>query len=189
MRTKMSDFAIRFAVIDAASVTHRLVRNPNYSGHLCAVPNCRVVPVVERAMKPKFFEALKKDVAENEFRNPILVYNTPEFGLLLAFGGSRLRVAKQLRIGIPAIVVDYAVKYTWAPRVTPDNWQSFFTDVPEQFEFTDIGIDTHYSIERNRRETFDPAGIVWFPEDEDFVAEEFPWLNDADLKHGCKVRK
>ncbi|KKK82885.1 hypothetical protein LCGC14_2798900, partial [marine sediment metagenome] len=50
----MSDFAIRFAVIDAASVTHRLVRNPNYSGHLCAVPNCRVVPVVERAMKPKF---------------------------------------------------------------------------------------------------------------------------------------
>lgn len=184
-----ADFTVRYAQIDAAKVTHRLVENPNYSGSLCEVPGCRVVPVVERVMKPKFFEALKNDVRVSGFRNPVLVYSSAEFGNLLSFGGSRLRIGRQLGIEVPAIVVDYTGEYATCDLVTPDNWQGFFRDVPILFEFTKIGVETHYSIERNRREWFDPAGVEWFPEDEDFVAEEFPWLLDASLKHGCKVKK
>ena len=114
-----ADFTVRYAHVDAQKVTHRLVENPNYSGSLCEVPGCRVVPVTERAMKPKFFEALKQDVAEHGFRNPVLVYSTKEFGNLLSFGGSRLRVARQLDIEVPAIVVDYTGVYRERPEVTP----------------------------------------------------------------------
>lgn len=161
--------------IDPQVVVDRLCRNPNYGGKPCIVPGACVIPAVERAMKPKFFEALSKDVAKNGWRNPILLYDTPE-GLLLAFGGSRLRVAKQLDKVIPAIVVDYTGAYASFPEVTPDNWQDFFQDVPELFEFTDTGVDTHYSLERNRRQWYDPAGMAWVPKDNDFMEEEFSWL-------------
>ncbi len=185
-----ADYTVRYAHINAHKVTHRLVENPNYSGSLCEVPGCRVVPVIERVMKPKFFKALKDDVRVHGFRNPVLVYATKEFGNLLSFGGSRLRIGRQLDIEVPAIVVDYTGVYRLSPEVTPENWQGFFLDVPKLFEFTSIGVETHYSIERNRREWFDPAGVEWFKGiDEDFVEEEFPWLLDISLKSGRWVRE
>ena len=66
-------------------------------------------------------------------------------------------------------------------RVTIDNWQTFFRDVPVYFQFTDVGIDTHYSLERNRRAYFDPAGVEWTEtaEGKEFLKEEFPWLSET----------
>ena len=172
----MSDFDVRYCPdVNPQVVVNRLCRNPNYGGKPCVVPGACVIPAIERAMKPKFFEALSKDVAQNGWRNPILLYDTPE-GLLLAFGGSRLRVAKQLDIPIPAIVVDYTGSYAVFIEVTADNWMSFFRDVPVLFVFTDTGVDTHYSLERNRRQWYDPAGMAWVPTGNDFIEEEFPWL-------------
>lgn len=174
-------FEIRFAEIDPHQVTHRLIRNPNYGGRGCEVPGACVIPVIERKIKPKFFKELRANVATDGFRNPIVLYRVHEFGLLLSFGGSRLRVAKELDITVPAIVVDYVGDYADCEEVTPDNWPTFFRDVPVHFEFTDNGIDTHYSLERMRREHYDPAGMEWTKDhegDKEFLAEEFPWLSD-----------
>ncbi len=169
-------FEVRYCPdVDPQVVTHRLIRNPNYGGAPSVVPGACVIPVIERKMKPKFFEALRKNVKLRGFRNPILLYDTPE-GLLLSFGGSRLRVAKELDKKIPAIVIDYTGAYALFEEVTPDNYTSIFTDVPVLFTFTDIGVDTHYSLERNRREYYDPAGMAWVPKGNDFVDEEFPWI-------------
>ena len=168
-------FTVRYSTLDPHLITERLCRNPNYGGKPCTVPGSCVIPVIERAMKPKFFEALCKSVALEGFRNPILVYHTPE-GTLLSFGGSRLRTAKRLDVGIPAIVVDYVGDFADCEEVTPDNWQDFFRDVPVYFEFTDIGVDTHYSLERARREWYDPAGMEWADPDAEFIREEFEWL-------------
>ncbi len=176
----MADFTVRFVkACDPHRVTHRLIRNANYGGRPSVVPDACVIPVVERKIKPKFFEALRANVEADGFRNPILLYNTPE-GMLLSFGGSRLRVAKELDKFIPAIVVDYTGLYSRSPRVTLDNWQDFFRDVPELFEFTNTGIETHYSLERNRREHYDSAGMEWVKDhegDTEFLDEEFPWLD------------
>jgi hypothetical protein len=175
-------FRVRYAHVDPFLVIKRMIRNPNYGGDPCTVPGTCIIPVIERKIKPKFFKALRKDVSINGFRNPILLYNTPE-GLLLSFGGSRLRVAKDLRMDVPAIIVDYVdlaeSEFTFnSDPVTPGNYFKFFRDEPVLFKFTDIGVDTHYALERNRRRYYDPAGMAWTEgiEDDDFVAEEFPWL-------------
>ena len=174
----MVDFTVRYVpTVDPQAVTQRIIRNPNYTGHAVQVPGCVRIPIKERAMKPKFFEALEKNVALDGFRNPILLYATTD-GLLLSFGGSRLRVAKRLDKEIPAIVVDYAGDFQLFEEVTEENFASCFTDVPELFVFTEIGVDTHYSLERNRREYYDPKGMVWAEGlDSDFIEEEFPWLS------------
>ena len=170
-------YDIRYKLdVDAELVSNKIVHNPNYGGKACSVPGTCLIPVRERAMKPKFYIALEEHVSKNGFRNPILLYNTPE-GLLLYFGGSRLRVAKRLGITVPAIIVDYVGDYALCPEVTPDNWQRFFTDVPQCFDFFDGGIDTHYSLERMRRDSYDPAGFAWTSEDAEFIKEEFSWLN------------
>ena len=174
-------FTVRYVErIDPIKVQDRMIRNPNYGGASCTVPGSCVIPIRERKIKPKFFEALRRDVKTTGFRNPILLYSTPE-GLLLSFGGSRLRVAKELDIEIPAIVVDYTGAFAGYPRVTMDNYAEFFRDVPVYFEFTDIGVDTHYSLERARREYYDPAGMEWTKdvEDTDFLDEEFPWVSST----------
>lgn len=172
-------FTVRYCMtVDPQQVTHRVIRNPNYGGAPCTVPGTCIIPVIERKIKPKFFEALKKNVKLDGFRNPILLYNTPE-GLLLAFGGSRLRVAKELDYPVPAIVVDYIGTYQLFEEVTPDNCREFFHDPPVLFEFTEYGVDTHYSLERNRRDKYDAAGMAWTlddPGNEEFLTEEFPWL-------------
>ena len=175
----MVDFDVRFvSAVNASLVTQRLIRNPNYGGSSTVVRGACVIPIKFRDIKPKFFEALKENVKLDGFRNPILLYATPE-GLLLSFGGSRLKVARELDKFIPAIVVDYTGGYVRSPEVLPSNFRDYFRDVPIHFEFTDYGIDTHYSLERNRREWYDPAGMAWVQDhtgNKDFLAEEFPWL-------------
>ena len=174
-------FKVRYAYVYPFLVIHRMIRNPNYGGTPCTVPGTCIIPIRERKIKPKFFEALREDVDNNGFRNPILLYNTPE-GLLLSFGGSRLRVAKELKDNVPAIIVDYVdidnTAYREAEMVTEDNYFKFFRDEPQLFKFTDIGVDTHYSLERNRRKQYDEAGMAWTKEleDQEFIGEEFPWL-------------
>lgn len=173
-------FTVRYAVVDPLRVTQRIIFNPNYGGKGCDVPGTCIVPVVERQMKPLFFEALLKDVDTAGFRNPITLYNTKQ-GLLLSFGGSRLRVAKQLEKDIPALIVDYTGAFEFDEEVTMDNFEDFFTDVPVYFEWTDYGIDTHYSLERLRRSDYDPAGMAWVVDYQgttDFLTREFPWLSD-----------
>ncbi len=175
----MSDFTVRYCPdVDPQVVIDKIVFNPNYGCRTCRVPNTCIIPVIERKMKPMFFDALRESVAKDGFRNPIILYDTYE-GLLLAFGGSRLRVAKELDVPIPAIVVDYTGKRSDAEEVTLDNFEEFFTDVPEYFEFTNVGVDTHYSLERNRRHTYDPAGFAWTDgKSDEFLKAEFPWLDN-----------
>jgi len=172
-------FTVRYGwCVRPEEITHRLIRNPNYGGKPTVVPGACIMPVVERKIKPKFFEALRDNVKLDGFRNPILVYQTPE-GLLLSFGGSRLRVAKELMLPIPVIVVDYTGEWIDCEIVHEGNYSEFFRDPPELFRITDTGVDTHYSLERNRREFYDPAGMEWVKDhegDKDFMEEEFPWL-------------
>lgn len=174
----MPDFTVRYDDrIDADCVKRKLCMNPNYGGAPCDVPGSCVIELPKPGIKPKFNAAIEMDIVTNGFRNPILLYSTNQ-GLLLQFGGSRLKVAKKLDITIPAIIVDYIGWSDDCPEVTPSNWQSFFTDVPEYFEFTDFGVLTHYSLERNRRKHYDAAGMAWTldVEDVEFLDEEFPWL-------------
>lgn len=170
-------FTIRYAEVYPEWVTQKIIFNPNYGGKSCEVPGSCIIPLVERQIKPGFLAALREDVSKHGFRNPILLYRT-EAGLLLGFGGSRLRIAKQLKVTIPAIVVDYHGSYQGHEEVTPSNWQKFFTDIPQLFEFTGVGIETHYSLERNRRNDYDAAGMAWTEgvDDVAFLKEEFEWL-------------
>lgn len=176
----MMAFDVRYvAAVDPALVTHRLIRNPNYGGKPTPIPGACVILIRERKIKPMFFVELKANVELHGFRNPILLYNCPEHGLLLAFGGSRLRVAKEIDKALPCIIVDYAGDYDGYDLVAPYNWREFFHDVPELFEFTETGVDTHYSLERGRREHYDPAGMAWVddhPGCTEFLHKEFPWL-------------
>lgn len=173
----MTAFKVRHVYLNPHDVERRIVFNKYYGGDECSVPGTCIIRITERKMKPLFFEALCLDVERNDFRNPIVVYRVGGESLL-SFGGSRLRIAKRLDRHIPAIVIDYGGDFGHAPEVTPDNYGEFFTDVPELFEFTDIGVVTHYSLERNRRETYDPAGMEWTKclDNDNFVDEEFPWL-------------
>jgi hypothetical protein len=171
-------FSVRYAHVPSWKVEKRIIFNPNYGGLGCQVPGTCIIKVVERKIKPKFFEALRASVEAEGFRNPITLYNTQE-GLLLSFGGSRLRVAKELRILVPAIIVDYVGTFRHDSVVTADNYEEFYRDPPVYFEWTDTGIETHYSLERLRREYYDPAGMEWthdYDGDKTFIEEEFPWL-------------
>lgn len=169
-------FRIVYREVDPHAVTTRIIRNPNYGGAPCSVPGCCLIPYQMRAMKPKFFEALAESVKREGFRNPIVLVYT-DGGYHLQFGGSRLRTAKQLDIPIPALVVDWTCELP-GKEVNIFNWDSFFTDVPDHFEVTPDGLDTHYSLERNRRDTYDPKGFSWVDDFEsDFIREEFPWVN------------
>jgi len=172
----MTDFSIRYALVYANRIQNRLVRNSNYSTSHVSLNNWCQVPHKPATRKHKFFAALTENVKRKGFRNPIIVYALPE-GLLLSFGGSRLRVAHQLDMMIPCIVVDYTGEFDTYTEVTPSNWQRCFRDVPEYFEFTDDGIDTHYSLERNRRNTYDPKGMAWAEPDADFIELEFGWID------------
>lgn len=173
-------FTVRHARVSAARVTRRLVRNPQYGGEGVSLNGWKSTPVEPvTGRKPKFFEALRESVRREGFRNPIIVYALPE-GLFLGFGCSRLRVAQELDAEIPALVNDYTGEFDTAPEVTPSNWREFFTDVPEYFEWLPYGIDYHYSLERNRRETYDPKGMAWTESspDRSFLTTEFPWLDE-----------
>ena len=77
--------------------------------------------------------------------------------------------------------MDYVGTYSKSERVLPSHWMPYFQDVPVLFKFTDIGIETHYNLERNRRKYYDPKGMEWTArlDDTEFLDEEFPWLSES----------
>lgn len=180
----MSNFTIKYVPqIDSRIIKYRLVRNPAYPGIETEVPGA-VGVLIKRTRKPETREAIKDSVRREGFRNPILLYRTSK-GTFLSFGGGRLQAAQELGVLVPAIVVDYTGDLDPLRDVTPDNWQEYFRDVPTLFTFTDIGVDTHYGLERNRNEWFDPAGVEWAkgsPEYMEAVLKESEWLDDGQEK-------
>jgi hypothetical protein len=172
-------FTVRYAPVDPQRIIQRLCANPNYNNDHVELNNWCLLPLRE-VRKPKLQEALNESIAKDGMRNPIIVWSLPE-GLLLEFGGTRLRAAQHLELdAIPAIVIDYTEEFSKWPEVTPENWMTFFKDVPKTFEFTEHGIETHYSIERMRRHKFDPAGMAWLKgERPEWIEEELSWLPET----------
>ena len=178
----MTSFTVRYCpMLDPQVITHRICFNPNYGGPATVVPGACTVRIRRKGIKPETRAAIVESVRQEGFRNPIVVYDTPQ-GILLGFGGGRVQAAQELDTFVPAIVVDYTGAYALFEEVTPDNWEEKFRDVPAYFRFTDVGIDTHYGLERNRDEWYDPAGIAWVQTDDamEAVLKESPWLDDAD---------
>lgn len=172
---------IRYVKLDSGLIRDRLVRNPNYGGRRVSYRSWCLQPVTPATRKKLFFEALTESVKKDGFRNPILVYSLDE-GVCIVFGASRLRVAQELDIQIPAIVNDVNDRFRMHPEVTPENYHEFFTDVPKHVVFKEYdGFDYHYSLERNRRDTFDKAGIAWADSDAEFIEKEFSWIDRDEL--------
>ena len=173
-------FTIRYAPLNPIRCQWRLCRNPAYNNDHVSLNNWCRLPLRE-IRKPRLQGAMDKSVAEDGMRNPPVFYALEE-GIFLSFGGTRLRAAQ--KCGMPvikALIVDYTGEFSKYPKVTPSNWTTFFKDVPEVFEFTDYGIDTHYSLERMRRHKFDPAGLAWLEGDRpDWIEEEMSWLTEAE---------
>ncbi len=173
----MTKFDVRYAQVPVEGIKGRIIRNPNYGGPTVSIHGWHWVQDVSTHRKPQFQEALRESIEREGMRNPVIVYATSE-GDFIGFGGSRLRAARDLGLEeLPAIINDYVGRYAEAESVTPENWHLFFTDVPEYLEFTPTGVDTHYSLERNRRNHYDPQGMAW-AKDADFIATEFEWIND-----------
>jgi hypothetical protein len=167
----------RHAVVYSPDVTKRIIRNPNYGGPRLSYQGWCSQPVTPATRKVKFFDALRESVAAEGFRNPIILWNVAE-GLHVQFGVSRLRVAHELDLMIPAIINDVTGEMTDHPEVTRSNWKDFFTDIPVYHEFNKDGsFDYHYSLERNRRHTYDPNGMAWADDDAQFIKDEFPWVS------------
>jgi len=175
----MVEFAVEYAELPARDIKRRVVRNPNYGGPTVGIHGWRSVELTPPRYKKGFFEAMTESVKREGFRNPVIVYLI-NGELYLSFGASRVRVGQQLDIDVPCIVVNYDGKPV-GPRLRRDNWQTFFTDVPVYFKFTEYGVDTHYSLERNRRKTYDPKGMEWTTAapDTEFLDKEFPWLTES----------
>jgi hypothetical protein len=168
---------VHYAHVDSLKVTQRLVRNENYGGPAVSLHGWKMTPVTPARYKKGFFEQMRESVRQEGFRNPIILWNLPE-GLLLGFGCSRLRVAQEEKMLIPALVIDYTGRFALDREVTEDNWQEFFTDIPDYFEFDGDGVEYHYSLERNRRHSFDPKGMAWARADyidDSFIEKEFYW--------------
>jgi hypothetical protein len=172
-------FDVRYVPeLQLGSIKGRIIRNPGYGGPDSGIYGWPTTDCVSRNRKPRFMAALAKDIRANGFRNPVVCYSTPT-GVWLSFGGSRVEAGRIAEAGtIPAIINDYTGDFAEYKEVTNANWSECFTDVPEYAEFTDTGFDTHYSLERNRRDRYDPAGMKW-AEGKDFVREEFPWLSQT----------
>jgi len=170
---------VRYAQVPVEGILGKLIRNPGYGGQAVELNGWCWTPVVSVDDKPLFQEALRESIREAGVRNPIIIYALAE-GDFLGFGGSRLRAVRSLGLErIPALVNDHVGRYQQAEAVSEENWEKFFTDIPEYLEFTPDGVDTHYSIERNRRHHYDPAGLEW-AKGEEFIATEFSWLAEYD---------
>lgn len=171
----------RYVALWPHEITHRIIFNPNYGTAKTSVPGTSQVLIRsgKRGIKPQTRERILESIRREGFRNPILVYYTPE-GMFLSFGGGRLEAAKKLDMMIPAIVIDYTGELVDHPPVDSSNWQDFFTDVPEYFEWTEYGAHTHYGLEMNRSNEYDEAGMAWATdEDMPAILHESPWLNDV----------
>ncbi len=165
---------IRYAQVPVAGILGKLIRNPGYGGKDVGLNGWCYIPV-PAPTKPLFMEALCESIAREGVRNPVIVYAT-SVGDFISFGGSRFSAARSLGLTeLPALVNDYVGRYADGEAVSPENIESYFTDVPELLEFTDAGIDTHYSLERNRRDHYDPKGMEW-ADGADFIAIEFDWI-------------
>ena len=172
----MSEFDVRYDLIDVDTVMGRLIRNPNYGGPSVALNGWRWTPAISKASKPGFQAALEESIQQEGVRNPILVWSLPE-GTLLTFGGSRLRACRAIgRTWCPAIINDYTGEHQAGELVTELNWTKFFKDPPRDFEFGEYGADYHYNLERARRDQHDPAGFAWAEEGTDWMKREFPWV-------------
>ena len=173
--TEQHTFNIVYVEVPLNEIKGRIIRNPNYGGPTLSIYGWTWRPEVSTANKPLFRDALRDSIAREGVRNPVVLYSTVE-GCFLSFGGSRVTAAREVGLTvIPALVNDYVERYKEAERVTPENVRSFFTDVPEYIEFTSKGLDTHYSLERNRRDEYDPAGMKW-AKDAEFISKEFSWI-------------
>ena len=167
---------VRYGQMHASEVKEKIVRNPNYAGRTVGPFGWKAVPLTPAPNKDGFHAALSTSVRQEGFRNPVVVYRFEE-GYFLSFGGSRVCAAQDLGLLIPCIVNDY-VDSEVDSEVYPDNVETFFRDPPEFWEFTKYGFDYHYHIEKNRRESYDKAGMKWVDglDNTDFIEEEFPWL-------------
>jgi len=173
----MAEFTVRYAQIDPADLKGRIIRNPSYGGPSVGINGWCSSPVLSACRKPAFRAELADSLRKDGMRNPIIAYSTPE-GLYLSFGGSRASAARDIGLqAIPAIINDYTGEYDACESVDEENWTDFFMDVPQWHEFGDTGFDYHYSLERNRRDTYDPAGFNWI---DDFgkIAHEFSWVKE-----------
>lgn len=171
-----------YAKVPARDITNRIIRNPNYGGPVLTYQGWRSQPVTPATRKVKFFEALEKDIAENGYRNPAIAWSVIE-GLHIQFGVSRLRVGQLLDIEIPCIINSVDGSYEHGVEVTKDNWTTFFTDVPEYYVFNKDGsFDYHYSLERNRRHSYDPAGMAWAGDTFETFRDEFSWIDAQNQK-------
>jgi hypothetical protein len=171
-------FTVRFAQVPLEGIKGRIIRNPGYGGPTLSIYGWTWRPDVSTHRKPLFQEALRDSISKEGVRNPVVIYATVE-GDFLSFGGSRLRAARDCKLdSIPALVNDYCGRYQEELEVTPENVESLFTDVPEYIEFTPTGVDTHYSLERNRRDHYDAAGLEW-AQGATFIKHEFGWINNG----------
>jgi hypothetical protein len=169
-------FTVRYAEVPIEDIKGRIIRNPGYGGPRVSIYGWCWHPEISRHRKPKFQEALRESIRQDGVRNPVVVFAVRE-GLFISFGGSRVLAARDVGLErIPAVVNDYCGAFEDASEVTPENVESFFTDVPQWWEFTEVGFDTHYFMERNRRGSCDPSGYAWMPKGAEWIAHEFPWL-------------
>ena len=174
----MSEFDVRYVDVDPTAISGRLIHTPNYGGPAVGPWGWTWRPEISKnhAAKPEFHKALRESIRESGVHNPVLLYAFHE-GLFLTFGGSRVSAAIDCELDrIPAIVNDYCSKYEDSPRVTPDNWEEWFTDPPRDAEFGERGFDYHYNLERARRHNHDPSGLNWLDTEPNWLHEEFPWL-------------
>lgn len=172
-------FRIVYAQVPVAEIKGRIIRNPAYGGPTVSIFGWHWIPQQPRTSKVGFAKALKESIKKEGLRNPVVIYALDE-GCFISFGSSRLLAARELELEfMPAIVNDYCNKFPLASEVTMDNFHVFFKDVPKYFEITETGADTHYSLERNRRSTFDPQGFVW-ADGQDFIKKEFRWIDEND---------
>lgn len=174
---KGNDYEVKHASVALESIVGRLIRNAGYGGPSVGLNGWCWRPTLSQHGKHEFHEALVVSIKEEGVRNPILVWSLPE-GMFLTFGGSRVRAAKEAGLEtIPAIINDYSGRYAASDTVTPDNWQTFFTDPPREVEFGEFGFDYHYNLEMARRHNYDPNGFAWLDGDEPhWLKKEFSWL-------------
>lgn len=173
----MSEFEVRYGMVAISDIRGRLIRNPNYGGPSLSLHGWTWRPEVSKHGKEGFQAALQESIREKGILNPVLVWCLHE-GIFLTFGGSRVRAALSAGIEqVPAIINDYTGRFADCEEVTPENVESFFTDPPRDYEFTEDGFDYHYNLERARRQNHDPAGFAWLGDEKPrWIKKEFPWL-------------
>lgn len=166
--------------LDPQEVSLKLVRNPAYPGVVVPHPSgWKAIPLEPARGKKGFFAALEQSLRREGMRNPVILHRFGD-SYFLSFGGSRVIAAQRAGVPLKAIINDWNELETRPTLVTPTNWASFFTDPPESICWDNDGFDYHYSIEKNRRDRYDPAGLRWVDtldeDDKSFLDKEFSWL-------------